>query len=92
MGNFDILEYIIKCPICKKQRKWKIQFKTLVNDTVRSLEDYPEYFKVDDEITTNANVIFGIGNCPICKEQRNVLIKIKNSKISEEYTLKNIKW
>ena len=88
MGNFDILDYKIKCPICRKQREWKIQFKTLVDD-VRSLEDYPKYFKINDEIITDYNVIFGIGNCPICKTQKNILIRIKNSKISKEYEFDN---
>ena len=91
MGSFDILNYKIKCPICRKQREWEIQFKTLIDD-IRSLEDYPKYFNTDDTIITNDNIIFGIGNCPICKSQKNVLIKIKDSKISKEYEFDNRKF
>ena len=92
MGNFDILIYKIKCPKCRKQREWEIQFKTLVDDSVRSLDDYPKYFNVDDKIVTNDNVISGIGNCPICKCNKNILIKIRNNKISEEYEFDNRKF
>jgi len=91
MGNFDILKYKIKCPKCKKQREWKIQFKILVNDNIRNLEDYPRYFKVNDKIDTNDNIIFGIGVCPICKSSKDVLIKIKNKKITKEYEFDNRK-
>ena len=89
MGNFDILLYKIKCPKCKKQREWKIQFKTLVDDNVRDLEDYPKYFNVDDTIIIKYRFIFGIGNCPICMTQKDILIKIKNNKISKEYEFDN---
>lgn len=88
MGSFDILIYKIKCPKCRKQREWELQFKALV-DNIRDLEDYPKYFKVDDEIVTERNVIFGIGNCPICKSSKNVLIKIKNGIVTKDYEFDN---
>ena len=65
MGYFDILNYKIKCCKCKKQREWQIQFKSLVKDS-RLYYDYPQYFKLDDEVIIESNTINGIGNCPIC--------------------------
>ena len=88
MGNFDILNYIIKCPKCKKQREWEIQFKDLVDNNKRDMfEDYPKYFKVNDAVIIEDNTIVGIGNCPICKTQKDISIKIVDDKISKEYTL-----
>ena len=93
MGNFDILNYKIKCPKCKKQREWEIQFKELVDDNKRNtFEDYPKYFKVDDEVIIEDNIITGIGLCPICKCHKYILIKIKNNKISKEYEFDNRKF
>lgn len=87
MGNFDILIYEVKCPKCKKKRQWKIQFKTLV-DNIRSLENYPKYFDVNDTLVTDDSIICGIGNCPNCNSREHVLIKIENGVISEEYCLR----
>lgn len=86
MGNFDILNYKVKCPKCKKQREWEIQFKELVNDD-RLYYDYPKYFKINDKVVIKDNTIVGIGNCPICRTQKDISIRIVDDKISSEYTL-----
>ena len=88
MGNFDILNYIIKCPKCKKQREWEIQFKDLVDDNKRNIfEDYPQYYKINDIINKKIDIIVGIGCCPICKTTKSSIIQLKNNRISDEYIL-----
>ena len=88
MGNFDILNYKVKCPKCKKQREWEIQFKDLVDNDKRDMfEDYPKYYKINDIINKKIDIIVGIGYCPNCKSQKDIIIQLKNNKISSEYTL-----
>ena len=86
MGNFDIIDYMVKCPQCGKNRKWIIQTRSFIDDE-RHFDEYPFYFDENAEVNCSEEFIDGIGNCPICRIQKHITIRLELHRISRVYEL-----